>query len=38
MTLDEGHAAAHLELGGREVFFCSQACLQKFVGAPDRYA
>ena len=37
MTLDEGHAAVHLELVDREVFFCSQACLQKFVAAPERY-
>jgi YHS domain-containing protein len=37
MTLNEGQAAAPLEISGREVYFCSQPCLQTFVGAPDRY-
>jgi class 3 adenylate cyclase/YHS domain-containing protein len=37
MTLDTAQAAARLELGEREVFFCSQACLQTFAAAPERY-
>ncbi len=37
MTIDARHAAARLQLAEREVLFCSQACLQKFVAAPEHY-
>ena len=37
MTVDAAHVVARLRLEDREVLFCSQACLQKFVAAPERY-
>jgi adenylate cyclase len=37
MTVDAVHVVARLRLDDREVLFCSQACLQKFVAAPERY-
>ena len=37
MTLDAAEAAVRLQLEDREAFFCSPACLQKFVAAPTRY-
>jgi Cu+-exporting ATPase len=37
MTVDGADAAARLELDDREMLFCSQACLQTFAAAPERY-
>jgi class 3 adenylate cyclase len=38
MELATEDAAATLVLDGRPRLFCSQACLQRFVAAPERYA
>jgi adenylate cyclase len=38
MVLHPGHAVVRLGHDGGEVLFCSQACLERFVLDPDRYA
>ena len=37
MELRPTEVAARLALEGKEVAFCSQECLRRFVGAPERY-
>jgi class 3 adenylate cyclase/YHS domain-containing protein len=37
MELDLGEVAARLSLEDQELVFCSPACLQRFVAAPERY-
>lgn len=37
MTVDAAQVAVRLQLDDREALFCSQACLRKFVAAPERY-
>jgi adenylate cyclase len=37
MELGEAEVAARLALEGSERVFCSEACLRKFVAAPERY-
>lgn len=37
MTVDASQAAARLQLDDREALFCSHACLQRFVAAPEHY-
>jgi adenylate cyclase len=37
MELDAAEVAARLSLEGEQRAFCSQACLQRFVAAPERY-
>lgn len=37
MTLEPGRAAARLQLDDRDVEFCSQSCLQRYVDNPDHY-
>ena len=37
MELLPSEAAARLDFGGRELLFCSNECLQRFVADPDRY-
>ena len=37
MELGEAEVAARLALDGTERVFCSEACLRKFVAAPERY-
>lgn len=38
MELQRGEAAATLRLSGRDVAFCSEECLRRFVAAPAQYA
>jgi adenylate cyclase len=38
MVLHTGHAVVHVLYGGNEVTFCSDACLERFLRDPDRYA
>ena len=37
MAIDADVPAARLQLDGRDVMFCSQSCLQRFVANPDGY-
>ena len=37
MKVDPDKAAALLEIGGKQYFFCSTSCMQKFKEAPGRY-
>lgn len=37
MTVDPAAPAARLQVDGRDLVFCSHACLQRFVAAPERY-
>ncbi len=37
MPVDEGHAAARLQHGGKDYLFCSAHCLEKFKADPARY-
>ena len=37
MTIDPEEPAARLQFGGRDVVFCSQDCLQRFVAHPEHY-
>lgn len=38
MELGAAEVAANLALAGRQIAFCSEECLRRFVAAPDRYA
>lgn len=38
MAVDAEAPVARLQLDGRDVMFCSPACLQQFVSHPDRYS
>ena len=38
MELQRGEAAATLRVSGRDVAFCSEECLRRFVAAPAQYA
>lgn len=38
MRINQADAAAQLEYGGRQYYFCIDQCRQKFLSAPDRYA
>lgn len=38
MTIDADQAAAHTEYRGDTVYFCSEACANRFSQAPERYA
>lgn len=38
MELRATEIAASLTLGGRQIAFCSEQCLRRFVAAPERYA
>lgn len=38
MSVDERDAAGRLSHQGKDYFFCSDSCLQKFRAAPDRFA
>lgn len=37
MAVDPAHAAHRTVHGGREVYFCSDACAEAFAALPDRY-
>jgi P-type Cu+ transporter len=37
MPVDEAHAAARLQHGGKHYLFCSTHCLEKFKADPARY-
>ena len=37
MSVDPTSPPARLQFDGRDVVFCSQSCLQRFVTAPERY-
>ena len=37
MQVDEKTAQAHSNYNGREVYFCSEQCKQKFESNPDQY-
>jgi YHS domain-containing protein len=37
MTVDSISRAPHRSVGGRDYFFCSPACAQRFDGEPDRF-
>jgi YHS domain-containing protein len=38
MQVEEGSAAGRSEHKGREYFFCSRGCKEKFDEAPEKYA
>jgi YHS domain-containing protein len=38
MEIDSAAAAASEEYGGKTYYFCSEACHQQFVAAPEQYA
>src|SRR5579859_7980830 len=37
MTVDPARAAGSYEYGGKNWYFCSRHCLEKFSGAPEKY-
>ncbi len=37
MEIGPGEIAASIAMGGKEFTFCSQDCLRRFAGAPERY-
>ena len=38
MQIDEKKAAAKVHYEGRDYYFCSQQCADKFRGSPQQYA
>jgi YHS domain-containing protein len=38
MKVDEKNAAAKLNYNGKEYYFCSQQCVDKFRNNPQQYA
>jgi P-type Cu+ transporter len=38
MEIDSAEAAASEEYEGKTYYFCSQACHQRFLAAPEQYA